>query len=108
MKLFKTKYFWVITTLVLAIGYVVSCTKTDQVLNTESTNSTTDLVSIKTTTAPTIDGTVDGLWDKATKLNITPTVPDPGNSLFSGYVGETYAATLRSMYDDQYIYFLAE
>ncbi|MEN9685754.1 MAG: hypothetical protein RLZZ28_1540, partial [Bacteroidota bacterium] len=36
------------------------------------------------------------------------TVPDPGNGLFAGYIGNTYPATIRSMYDGQYIYFLAE
>lgn len=28
--------------------------------------------------------------------------------MFTGYIGETYPVTLRSMYDNQYIYFLAE
>lgn len=108
MKLFKRKYLWVITTIVLAIGYVISCTKNDQVLDIPQTNTSTDLVSIKTTTPPVIDGTIDASWNNATKLNITPTVPDPGNALFTGYIGDQYPATLRSMYDDQYVYFLAE
>jgi len=51
---------------------------------------------------------IDAMWDKAAKLEITPTVPDPGNGLFAGYIGDKYLASLRSMYDDQYIYFLAE
>jgi hypothetical protein len=108
MKLFKTKYFWVITTLVLLVSYAVSCTKADQVLDIPQTNNSTDLVSIKTSIPPTIDGIIDASWDNATKLNITPTVPDPGNGLFTGYNGQQYPATLRSMYDDKYIYFLAE
>ena len=77
-------------------------------LDTAQVNTGTDLISVKTTTAPTIDGTIDAVWDNATKLNITPTVPDPGNSLFTGYIGTVYPVTLRSMYDDQFIYFLAE
>ena len=36
MKLFKTKYVWVIISIVLAIGYVVSCTKDNQVLDTSN------------------------------------------------------------------------
>lgn len=108
MKLFKTKYMWVITTIVLSIGYVVSCTKENQVLDIPQINSSTDLISLKTTTPPTIDGTIDPMWDKATKLQITPTVPDPGNGLFAGYSGQKYPATIRSMYDDQNIYFLLE
>jgi hypothetical protein len=48
------------------------------------------------------------MWANAPKLNVEPQVPDPGNDLFSGYIGTIYPATLRSMYDNQYIYFLVE
>jgi len=108
MKPLNSRSFWVMTSIILIIGYVVSCTKKDQVIGVTETASTTDLVSYKTSTAPTIDGTVDAVWANATKLEFTPQVPDPGNGLFAGYIGTTYPATLRSMYDDQYIYFLAE
>lgn len=108
MNLFKHRYYWVITTIVLLIGYAVSCTKDNQVLDNSQTNNSTTLTSIKTSSPPTIDGTIDATWANAPKLSITPTVPDPGNSLFSGYIGEAYNAALRSMYDDKYIYFLAE
>ena len=107
-KLLSKKYHWVLISLVLAIGYVIGCTKNDQVLNVAQPNPGTDLVSMKTTTAPTIDGTIDAIWDKATKLNILPTVPDPGNGLFTGYNGQQYPATMRSMYDANNIYFLLE
>lgn len=108
MSLLNKKYFWIITTIVLTVGYVGSCTKDNQVLDVPQINSGTDLVSIKTSTPPTIDGTIDADWNNATKLNITPTVPDPGNGLFTGYNGQKYPATLRSMYDDNNIYFLVE
>ncbi|MFZ4058195.1 MAG: ethylbenzene dehydrogenase-related protein [Ferruginibacter sp.] len=108
MKLFKTKYTWVITTLVLAIGYFVSCTKDDQVLDLPVVSNGTELYAEKITTAPTIDGTIDAMWDNATKLNFTVAMPDPGNGLFAGYQGLSYNGTIRSMYDNQYIYFLAE
>lgn len=108
MNLLKTKYVWVIATLVLSIGYVASCTKDNQVLDVPQVNSATDLLSLKTTAPPTIDGIVDAEWDKATKLEILPTVPDPGNGLFAGYSRQQYAATIRSMYDAQNIYFLVE
>ncbi len=109
MKLFQKKYTWFLATIILAVGYFVSCTKNDQVINlaTSSSNSSM-LISMKTSTAPGIDGTIDAVWDNATKLSVTPQVPDPGNGLFAGYIGETYPATIRSMYDDTYIYFLAE
>jgi len=108
MKLFKRKYFWVLTTLVLAVGYVVSCTKDDQVLDVPVATNGTELFSQITTTAPAIDGTVDPAWDNAAKLSVVTQVPDAGNGLFVGFIGEQYPVTLRSMYDAQNIYFLAE
>lgn len=107
--MFQQKSFWILTSFVLFVGYWISCTKHDQILtvNNTSDNSTT-LQSIKVTTPPTIDGTIDASWANATKLNILPTVPDPGNGLFAGYSGQQYPATIRSMYDDQNIYFLVE
>ena len=89
MKFVQSKKFWVITTIVLVLGYVVSCTKKDQVIMNNAPVSTSTLVSVKTTTAPTIDGTIDAVWKNAPKLNITPTVPYPGNGLFAGYNGDT-------------------
>ncbi len=87
--------------------FLVYCTKTDQVVS-PSSSSTNVLNAYYTKTAPTIDGTIDPIWANATKLSFNPTVPDPGNNLFTGYNGEQYPATLRAMYDDNYIYFLAE
>lgn len=106
--LFGKKHNWIFISIVLAIGYAISCTKNDQVLNVAPANTGTDLISLRTTAPPTIDGTIDADWSKATKLNIVPTVPDPGNNLFTGYSGQQYPATLRSMYDDKAIYFLLE
>ena len=88
--------------------FFMYCTKTDQIVMPTASKNTTDLLSLKTTVAPTIDGVIDESWAMAEKLEITPTVPDPGNGLFTGYIGDKYLATLRSMYDDEYIYFLAE
>lgn len=108
MNLRSTKYIWLITTIVLTIGYVISCTKHDQVLGVVTPTNGTTLISKKVTAVPTIDGTIDDIWNTATKLSVTPQVPDPGNALFTGYIGEKYPVTLRSLYDGQYIYFLAE
>lgn len=101
------KTYLIFFTVVFSAIFFSYCTKNDQVVLSTNSN-TNELISYKTTTAPTIDGTVDAIWSKATKLDVTPTVPDPGNNLFTGYYGEQYPATLRSMYDDQYIYFLVE
>ena len=109
MKLLQNKLFWVTASIVLSLGYLVSCTKSNQMLNVAPASaSSSELLSYLTTTAPTIDGTIDPIWESATKLSATPQVPDPGNGLFAGYIGETYPATLRSMYDANYIYFLVE
>ena len=108
MKLIHNTKFWIMSTLVCIIGYAVSCTKNDQVIIPDSGSNSTTLESIKVTTAPVIDGTIDAAWASATAISFTPTVPDPGNGLFTGYNGEQYPATLKSMYDANNIYFLLE
>jgi hypothetical protein len=90
------------------MGYVFSCTKDNQILDNSSGSNSSTLVSYKTTTAPTIDGSIDAIWANATKLQVVPTVPNPGNGTFAGYIGLSYNVTLRSMYDANNIYFLAE
>ncbi len=94
-----------VITLFLGLSY---CTKKDQVINVTPAGESNILLALKTTTPPTIDGSVDAAWAAATKLDVTPEVPNPGNGLFAGYIGEQYPVTLRSMYDDQNIYFLLE
>jgi Ethylbenzene dehydrogenase len=110
MKPFKSKYWWVIATLVLAVGYVVSCTKDDQVLDTPQViNSSTDLVTVKTTAAPTIDGAIDAMWANSPKLQFGTAVPEVTGDVFRGYTGNIIpSVTLRSAYDATSIYFLAE
>ncbi len=93
------------------MGVIVNCTHKDQDLTppTPPTGpSDKELVSIITTTPPTIDGTIDASWDSVPKLVTKVQVPNPGNALFVGYIGEQYPITLRSMYDATSIYFLAE
>ncbi|MBS1654003.1 MAG: hypothetical protein JSU05_04090 [Bacteroidetes bacterium] len=97
----------VLSIIIFSTVLLMYCTKKDQVVAIAST-TTNELISFKTKTAPVIDGTVDAVWANATKLQITPTVPDPGNGLFTGYNGQQYPATIRSMYDDNNIYFLLE
>ena len=95
--------------IVLALSY---CKQDDQVLdlyNSGTNNgSTTELISSKISIAPAVDGLIDGSWQAAQKLTTTVTVADPGNDYFKGYVGNIYTVTMRSMYDDNKIYFLAE
>jgi hypothetical protein len=110
MKTFSILILFAFSTILL-----MNCTKTDQVIGGTTPTppvtppvSTSTLVSYKTPTSPTIDGTVDPIWDSAAKLSIVPTVPDPGNNLFTGYIGLQYPATIQSMYDDSNIYFLVK
>ena len=67
-----------------------------------------ELVAKNVTTAPVIDGAIDAGLNDAPMLRTTVTVPDPGNQVFRGYEGNTNDVTLRALYDNDYIYFLAE
>jgi Ethylbenzene dehydrogenase len=107
MKSFR-KTFIVIALIVLSTFVLTYCTKNDQVLTTGTPAATNTLVSNKTTTAPTIDGTIESLWNSAAKLQVTAQVPNPGNGTFAGYIGDSYNVTLRSLYDANNIYILAE
>ena len=74
--------------------------------------STTDLLAKKVFTGPLIDGVIDVAWADA-QILIAPTVvenpmADDGTEIFRGYAGQTQESTLRALYDDEYIYFLAE
>ena len=95
--------FFLVSAAILLLSY---CRRDDQILG--STGDESELTAIRASTAPSIDGTIDASWDAAPKLTVKPQVPNPGNGLFAGYVGKSYNVTLRSMYDDQNIYFLIE
>src|SRR5579872_1902380 len=108
MKPFSSVKFWVVAALAGIVLYGVSCVKDNQVITTDSGSSSSTLISLKTTSAPTIDGVIDALWSSATKLTVTAQVPDPGYGTFAGYIGNSYDVTLRSLYDANNIYILAE
>jgi len=93
----------------MVMVFITSCVKENQVLDLPATvTSKADLTTILTNTAPVIDGTIDAAWNDAPVLTTTTQVPDAGNGMFVGYIGEQYPISLRSMYDGTYIYFLAE
>jgi Ethylbenzene dehydrogenase len=110
MKLLQSKYIWVITSFVLFTGYWVSCTKDDQVLDTGTTqviNSATDLIAVKTTTAPVLDGAVDAMWANNPTLEFSTEVPDVTGDVFRGYTGNVIPwVKMQAAYDDNNIYFL--
>ncbi|MFN3300588.1 ethylbenzene dehydrogenase-related protein [Sediminibacterium sp.] len=108
MKFFNSIKFWIMTTVVCLVGYAVSCTKNDQVILPATSESSNVLLALKTTAAPTIDGSIDASWANAQKLSFSATVPDPGNGIFAGYIGENYTGTMRAMYDNTSVYFLVE
>src|SRR6478672_6095170 len=107
MKKYRTQ---LAVTLLLSVTIfsLIQCTKTDQVLDVPVALNGNELFSQKTTTGPTIDGIIDGSWANAQELQVTPTVPDAGNGLFTGYIGAQYPTTIKSMYDNDYIYFLVQ
>jgi len=81
-------------------------------VSTGAGTSTTDLLAKKVFTGPLIDGVIDVAWADA-QILIAPTevldpMADDGTQVFRGYVGQTQESTLRALYDDEYIYFLAE
>ena len=93
----------------VGVIFVLSyCRQDDQILGLDTTAPGNELVSVKVTSAPGIDGTIDAIWDQATKLTVETKVPNPGNYLFAGYVGNTATVSLRSLYDNENIYFLVE
>jgi len=99
MKSYSLLYVFLVITTFLAY-----CTKKDQVVSSSSGSSST-LNAYKTSTAPLIDATQSqAIWNNATALAVTPTVPDPGNGLFMGYWGEQYPATIQAMYDNTFLY----
>lgn len=110
MRLLKSKHLWVVTTIVLGMGYAISCTKDDQVLDTpQPINSSTDLVSVKVAAAPTIDGTVDAQWAGQPELEFSTVVPEVTGDVFRGYAGNIIPSVkMKSAYDQENIYFLVQ
>lgn len=93
--------------------FVSNCTHDDQNIDeyipkNEIDYSTTELLSHRVTTPPSIDGLIDGSWSDAQELRTRAVVPEVEDNVFRGYEGNAYNVIVRSLYDDEYIYFLAE
>ncbi|MBU1341028.1 MAG: ethylbenzene dehydrogenase [Proteobacteria bacterium] len=73
----------------------------------EKTKAPLELVSVKADTAITLDAMAEKAWDKATALEVKmdqlPYEPDNGY----GGIRET-TATIKSLYDDKYVYFFLQ
>ncbi len=99
----------VVFSLLVGLVFVLSyCRQDDTVIFPDTNAPGNELLSLKVATAPTIDGTIDAVWDQAAKLNVETVVPNPGNYLFASYIGNKFDVSLRSLYVDTNIYFLVE
>lgn len=114
MKTLKKRHI-AITLLLFGIFSLTYCTKDDQVLDLPGEeppppiNNTTDLLAVKVTTAPTIDGTIDASWENSPALAFSTAVPEVTGDVFRGFTGNIIpSVTLRAAYDNTNIYFLAE
>lgn len=77
-------------------------------VSTGAGTSTTDLLAKKVFLGPQIDGVIDASWADVQSLTGTAEVPEPGDNLFQGWVGQKNDVILKAQYDDEYIYFLAQ
>ena len=68
--------------------------------------STTDLLSLKVTSPPAMDGVIDDSWNDCQTLTGTATVPTLSD--FAFYEGESYDFKMRSQYDATNLYLLIE
>jgi len=99
-----------------------SCKKDEAIV--DPGESSTELLSKKFNTAPTLDGSIDEMWGTAQKLVGTASVPnlaargtylnsdgegvEENIGLFAPYTGEKYNYTMRSGYTSTDVYFLLE
>lgn len=107
----------VIALLIATVTILAECTKRNQLID-EVSSTTTDnqLTSMKVVAGPAVqpaggaawDGTIDPMWNNATKLTVHAVVPDLGNGTFTGFVGNATDVTMRSVYDATNIYYLVE
>ena len=101
MKILK-----IVTLFSFIVLFFIYCTKTDQIVVSTTAKNLSELLSLKTSTPPVIDGSIDAIWAAADAIEFTTGVPDAGNGLFVGYIGDKYTVKLKSIYDASYIYFL--
>lgn len=102
--------------IVIISGVLMMACSKDDATPTGPQTSQNELSSLKVTAAPALDGTIDAAWSNADVMATTLVVPLPGSTYtpltmgnyFQSYVGATYDFKLRSMYDADNIYFLAE
>ncbi len=122
------KYLILLVVFAIFGALASSCNKDDDPVDdpppVDPGSSTTELLVKKFSAAPTLDGTIDGMWGTAQKLTGTTEVPtlaargtylnsdgagvEETLGLFAPYSGEKYDFTMRAGYYGDDIYFLLE
>ncbi len=122
------KYLILLVVFAIFGAVASSCNKDDDPVDdpppVDPGSSTTELLVKKFSAAPTLDGTIDGMWGTAQKLTGTTEVPtlaargtylnsdgagvEETLGLFAPYSGEKYDFTMRAGYYGDDIYFLLE
>ncbi|MCF6360223.1 MAG: ethylbenzene dehydrogenase-related protein [Cyclobacteriaceae bacterium] len=111
-------------TLALVAIFAMACNNNNEDPPVDPGESSSELLVKKFTTAPTLDGTVDDMWNTAQKLVSSTAVPanlgarntyynedgigEESLDIFEAYEGEINNFTMRSGYFDNNIYFLIE
>lgn len=93
--------------MIYMLAELAGCTHKDDITDILPVPSL-ELIAKKISTPPVIDGQIDGIWEQAQRVTVIAEVPDPGNLVFNGFVGNSYMVSLRAAYDNDNIYFLAE
>ncbi len=122
------KYLILLVVFAIFGAVASSCNKDDDPVDdpppVDPGSSTTELLVKKFSAAPTLDGTIDGMWGTVQKLTGTTEVPtlaargtylnsdgagvEETLGLFAPYSGEKYDFTMRAGYYGDDIYFLLE
>jgi hypothetical protein len=104
------KTYWVVLLLLSGLVTLTQCTKDNQVLDLPAEpNSATDLVALKFTTPPVIDGIAEAAWADNPILQFSTQVPEVTGDVFRGYTGNIIPSVkMKAAYDDANIYLLVQ
>ncbi len=110
MRQVKKTNFLVFAILALFILIFPNCTNDNTIVEpVNNLVSGRDLLCVKVSAGPTIDGVVDDQWSKSPILEFSTAVPEVTGDVFRGYTGNVIPkVNLRAAYDNENIYFLAE
>ncbi len=117
----KKQFYYVLGIIAM---FAMACNNNNEDPPADPGESSTELLVKKFTAAPTLDGTVDDMWNTVQKLVSSTSVPsnlgarntyynedgisEESLDIFEAYEGEKNNFTMRSGYFDSNIYFLIE